>query len=216
MVDLFTSTDYSSNDFQTTNLQDGELRLYPNFYSEERANLLLVDLQREIQWKQEKMHMYGKTHDLPRLMAFYGDQEQGDNSEGEKNRQYSFSGIRKAPTKWTKSLIEIKKKIEMVSQKGFNSVLANLYRDGSDGVAWHSDDEVELGKAPVIGSVSLGQVREFQLKHKTRSELRHSLFLPHGSFLLMSGLTQKYWLHQVPKRTSAMSPRINLTFRTIY
>lgn len=210
MVDLFTPTDYASNEFQEIEIQDAELRLYPNFFSEDEADLLLVNLEKEIEWRQEKIKMYGKQHDLPRLMAFYGDKEL-EKIKG----NYTFSGIRKIPCEWTQGLMDIKQKIETVSRLSFNSVLANYYRDGNDSVAWHSDDEPELGKAPVIASISFGEVREFQLKHKVHKEIRHSFFLPHGSFILMSGQTQKYWLHQIPKRASVKGPRINLTYRTI-
>jgi alkylated DNA repair dioxygenase AlkB len=210
LADLFTSADYSSDSFQDIDLQDGELRLYTNFFSASEADRLLHNLHKEIDWKQEKMSMYGKVHNLPRLMAFYGDTEQEDN-----NHQYTFSGIKKTAREWTRSLEEVKERIETVSKVRFNSVLANLYRDGNDGVAWHSDDEVELGRTPTIASLSFGQVREFQLKHKTHSHLRHSLLLPHGSFLLMSGPTQQYWSHQIPKRAASMNPRINLTYRII-
>lgn len=99
-------------------------------------------------------------------------------------------------------------------------MLINLYRDGKDSVAWHADDEPELGDAPVIASLSLGATRDFQMRHRNAGcnglpVLK--LPLASGSLLIMRGPTQKYWLHQVPKRLgrSAPGPRINLTFRRI-
>ena len=96
----------------------------------------------------------------------------------------------------------------------FNSVLLNRYRDGQDAMGWHSDNESELGRAPVIASISLGQARRFDLRHRqTREKL--SIFLPHGSLLVMAGNTQAYWEHQIPRSKKITGERINLTFRRI-
>ena len=112
-------------------------------------------------------------------------------------------------------MLEIREKIEKISKSKFNSVLLNLYRSGSDSVSWHSDDEPELGKNPVIGSMSLGEEREFQMKHKYDRDLKQNILLQHGRFLLMKGKTQHNWLHQIPKSKSIKGERINLTFRVI-
>ena len=112
-------------------------------------------------------------------------------------------------------MLKIREKIEKISKIKFNSVLLNLYRSGSDSVSWHSDDEPELGKNPVIGSLSLGETRQFQMKHKFNRDLKQKILLQHGSFLLMRGKTQHHWLHQIPKRKNLKGERINLTFRVI-
>ena len=113
-------------------------------------------------------------------------------------------------------LLLIKKRIEETVQVNFNSVLANLYRDGQDYVSWHSDDEKELGENPVIASVSLGATRRFLLKHKLNKDLPTvDISLDHGSLLIMKGSTQHYWKHQVPKTAKVRTERINLTFRVI-
>jgi alkylated DNA repair dioxygenase AlkB len=121
------------------------------------------------------------------------------------------------PLPWTEDLLEIKKIIEPVSMTTFNSVLINFYRDGKDRVAWHSDDEKELGKKPIIGSVSFGAERKFKLRHKKYREngLRSEIMLKHGSFLLMSGSTQNHWAHEIPKTAKPLGPRVNLTYRKI-
>ena len=126
-----------------------------------------------------------------------------------------YSGITVEPEPWTPTLLEIKSRIEEVSNVTFNSVLLNYYRNERDSVSWHSDDEPELGKNPIIGSVSFGDVRTFQLKHKTNKSLTISRDLPDGSYIEMAGSTQHHWLHQIPKRTRKIGPRINLTFRII-
>ena len=151
--------------------------------------------------------MYGKENPVPRLEAWYGDS----------GKSYAYSGIRMEPNSWTPELQEIKKAIETESEIKFNSVLINYYRDGQDRVAWHSDDEKELGKNPVIGSVSLGAERTFKLRHKhyKTNELKKSIILKNGSFLLMEGTTQHHWMHEIPRTAKPIGPRINLTFRVI-
>jgi alkylated DNA repair dioxygenase AlkB len=109
----------------------------------------------------------------------------------------------------------MKARVEQVADVPFNSVLLNLYRDGRDSVAWHSDDEPELGENPVIASVSFGAERRFQFKHKHNPDLRQTIDLTHGSLLLMRGTTQHFWKHQIPKTQKPCGARINLTFRTI-
>jgi alkylated DNA repair dioxygenase AlkB len=121
------------------------------------------------------------------------------------------------PLIWTRPLLTIKNKIEKITQHQFNSVLLNQYRHGKDSVAWHSDDEPELGKEPIIASVSFGATRQFMLKHKFKAEKEPiTLNLNSGSLLLMKDKTQECWLHQVPKTRKEVTPRINLTFRTIF
>jgi alkylated DNA repair dioxygenase AlkB len=119
------------------------------------------------------------------------------------------------PLLWNPALTNIKSKIESLSKMEFNSVLLNLYRDGKDSVAWHSDDEPELGKNPVIASVSFGANRRFMFRHKRQKELKYELELTHGSLLMMKGTTQHFWQHQIPKVKKLTQPRINLTFRQI-
>jgi len=122
---------------------------------------------------------------------------------------------------WTPLLLELKTTVETVCDagfsgfNGFNSVLLNLYRDGNDSMGWHSDDEAELGHNPVIGSLSLGGMRRFMLRHRSQKGLKHQLELTSGSLLLMQGTTQQYWQHHIPKTKRPVAPRINLTFRVI-
>ncbi|MGL6343520.1 MAG: alpha-ketoglutarate-dependent dioxygenase AlkB family protein, partial [Waterburya sp.] len=116
----------------------------------------------------------------------------------------------------TPNLLSIKKRIEQTVTVNFNSVLANLYRNGQDYVSWHSDDEKELGKNPTIASVSFGATRRFVLRHKSNQDLDTlDISLSHGSLLIMKGSTQHFWKHQVPKTSKVKSERINLTFRVI-
>ena len=193
------------NAVQEIPLVDGDLTLYRNGFSTQEADEYFTQLQDTLAWTQEKITMYGKTHNVPRLSAWYGDERV----------PYTYSGITAYGLPWTESLQTIKARVEQLAGAQFNSVLANLYRDGADSVSWHADDESELGPAPVIASVSLGQERTFQLKHKSDKTLKTNVLLPHGSVLVMRGATQQHWLHQIAKSRRVMSPRINFTFRLV-
>jgi alkylated DNA repair dioxygenase AlkB len=186
-------------------MPDAEVILYRTYFSEPQSNTFLRELLDTTNWKQERIKFFGKPVDLPRLTAWYGDE----------GKSYRYSGIQVNPNSWTPTLLAIKQEIEVVSGVVFNSVLLNLYRGERDSVAWHSDDEPELGTNPVIGSVSFGETRTFQWRHKTNKQLRVKVELTHGSYLLMKGRTQHCWQHQVPKTSARRGQRINLTFRVI-
>lgn len=188
-------------------LPDAEIRYFPNFFTSTKSTFLLDQLLKTIDWKQNTIKMYGKENPVPRLEAWYGD----------KGKSYAYSGIKMEPSTWTDDLILIKKSIEARAEVTFNSVLINYYRNGQDRVAWHSDDENELGRNPVIGSVSLGAERNFKLRHKNYKSngQKEQIILKHGSFLLMEGTTQHFWMHEIPRTAKPIGPRINLTFRTI-
>ena len=156
-------------------IKDAEISYFPDFFSQTKASNLLETLIKKIEWRQNTIKMYGKENPVPRLEAWYGDP----------GKSYAYSGIHMEPNPWTDELREIKQSIEVESGISFNSVLINYYRDGQDRVAWHSDDEKELGKNPVIGSVSFGAERTFKLRHKQYKEnnLKQSIVLKNGSFL---------------------------------
>jgi alkylated DNA repair dioxygenase AlkB len=185
--------------------QHGELYLLPNFLNAEDADIAYESLLQNIKWKQYHIKMFGKLLAQPRLTAWHG-------SAG---LNYSYSGLNLAPEPFSKELLTLKAKIEQVGSIQFNSVLLNLYRNERDSMGWHADDERELGINPVIASLSLGQTRKFQVKHKLNKDLNLNLLLTHGSLLLMKGEMQHYWQHAIPKSKNSCSQRINLTFRNI-
>jgi alkylated DNA repair dioxygenase AlkB len=209
-MSLFSNTELftpGSGGITRYDLPDAELVLYEQFFSKPESDDLYEKLLQETHWKQEDITLYGKTHLTPRLTAWYGDT---DNS-------YSFSGKKWHPHPWTPELLFIKERIEKEAGVHFTGVLLNLYRNGKDSVGWHCDNEKEFGNNPVIGSVSFGATRTFQVRHKSRKDLRTmSIPLTHGSFLLMSGAMQHSWEHQVSKTARPVGSRINLTFRVIY
>ncbi|MDA0657455.1 MAG: alpha-ketoglutarate-dependent dioxygenase AlkB [Planctomycetota bacterium] len=193
---------------QPTRLEmpDADVVYFPAIFSTEECLRYFQSLSQVIQWTQDAITMYGRKIYTPRLTAWYGDS----------GTKYTYSGIAKTAIPWTSELLQIKERLEPLSNTVFNSVLLNLYRDGNDSVAWHSDNEPELGTNPTIGSVSFGETRRFQFKHKQAANRRISIALTDGSFLLMRGPTQHHWVHQVPKSKSKINERINLTFRVIY
>jgi len=194
------------NEIQTSSsLQKLDIEYIREFFNKNESDVLFDSLQKNIEWKQDFIEMYGKSHPLPRLTAWYGD----------KNKSYTYSGITMTPLPWTKELLKVRREIEVFSQQEFNSVLLNYYRSGDDSVSWHSDDEDELGELPVIGSVSFGGLRRFRFRNKEDNTQTHTYELEKGSLLLMKGNTQKYWEHEVPKTKKKVPGRINLTFRFI-
>jgi alkylated DNA repair dioxygenase AlkB len=174
----------------------------PSFLAPMEAWEYFALLRGETSWEQRSVRIMGKVIPQPRLIAWYGD------------RPYTYSGLTVNPMPFTPLLSLLKTKVEEATGTTFNSVLLNLYRNGNDSIAWHSDDEPELGPNPTIASVSLGAIRRFNLKHKTTQETR-SLDLAHGSLLLMAGSTQAHWKHSVPKTKAIVGERINLTFRNV-
>lgn len=181
------------------------LEYIPAIFTPEESAALLQSLIENTLWKQESITMYGRMIKTPRLTAWFGDA----------GKDYAFSGTRLEPLPWTTELLYIKNKVESLSQIVFNSVLLNYYRNGNDSVAWHSDNETELGKNPVIASVSFGQVRRFDIRHKHRHDLKYSVYLEDGSLLLMKGDLQHFWDHRIAKSAQPMKGRVNLTFRII-
>lgn len=186
-------------------IEDGELVYYPNFVPPDECPRRFETLMRDIPWCQEFVKMYGKQIPMPRLTAWIGDP----------GRNYTYSGTTYEPVDWPASVKQIREQIAQQTGVQFNTVLANLYRDGRDSMGWHADNEPELGTNPVIASVSLGSVRTFQLRHRKKKDQRVDLKLESGSLLLMAGPLQHHWRHAIPKTTRPMDARINLTFRNI-
>jgi alkylated DNA repair dioxygenase AlkB len=183
---------------------DGELYLIRQFYRPPESDRLLQQLQAELAWQEEAIFIYGRWVKVPRLMCWYGDS----------GACYRYSGVDHQPMPWTPVLQAIRQKVEQQCNCVFNSVLANLYRDGNDSMGCHADDEKELGRNPVIASVSLGDERLFKLHHKkTKDKL--DIVLGHGDLLIMAGNLQHHWMHAVPKTKKPKTARINLTFREI-
>jgi alkylated DNA repair dioxygenase AlkB len=187
-------------------MQDAEVYFLRELPLAQTAEAVMKQLIDEVPWRAENIVVWGKTYPQPRLTAWYGDS----------GANYTYSGIRLEPLPWTDALIEIKNRVEEIAGTDFNSVLLNYYRNHRDSMGLHSDDEPELGRRPIIASLSLGEERTFILKHKTRRDLNGvRLKLASGSLLLMKGETQHCWKHGIEKEKRPCGPRVNLTFRRI-
>ncbi|WP_185670497.1 alpha-ketoglutarate-dependent dioxygenase AlkB family protein [Chryseobacterium sp. POL2] len=182
---------------------DGCVLYYGKIFSTEETLEFYSKLLNDISWQHDEALIFGKLITTKRKVAWYGD----DTSP------YTYSKRTKVAKQWTPELLEIKKNIEKISQESFNSCLLNLYHDGAEGMAWHSDAEREMKKNAAIASVSFGAERKFSFKHKTSGETV-SLTLESGSLLIMKDETQQHWLHRLPPSKKIATPRINLTFRT--
>ncbi len=187
-------------------LQDGEVYYLRHLPLGETPDKIMRRLIDEVPWRAENIVVWSKSYPQPRLIAWYGDV----------GKDYTYSGIRLTPLPWTQILLDLKSRVEAAAHAGFNSVLLNYYRDHRDSMGLHSDDEPELGKRPILASLSLGEERTFILKHKRDKNVNPvRLKLASGSLLLMKGDTQRYWKHGIHKENLPCGPRVNLTFRRI-
>lgn len=181
-------------------LPDTELILIDNFFSKEESDHYYELLLHQTKWREYEMEIFDKTVKAPRMIAWYEDKEM----------------VNQNVPDWTPELLKIRKRVENETALNFNSALLNLYRNGNDSVAWHSDQEGNSGPNPIIASVTFGETRMFKLRHKFRKDITPiEIPLHHGSFLLMAGTTNSFWQHQIPKTSRDVLPRINLTFRRV-
>ncbi len=183
-------------------LPDATVTLIDNFFTRQESDYYYNALLEQTRWREYQMPMYDKIVTAPRMIAWYEDS--------------GNIGVDPSTPALTDDLHHIRTRVESGSAHRFNAVLLNLYRNGKDGVAWHSDKTNKSGPDPVIASVTFGETRLFRLRHKTRKDI-HQVEIPlhHGSFLLMAGTTNSFWEHQVPKTARPVLPRINLTFRQV-
>lgn len=176
---------------------DADLMLIDGFFTKEESDTYYTFLLNNTHWREYEMPMYDKKVTAPRMIFWY--------DENDLNR-----------LDWPDELKVIKARTEKETQIKFNAVLLNLYRNGRDGVSWHSDKTSSVNKDMIIASVTFGETRMFRLRHKFLKQLPQiEIPLHHGSFLLMAGKTNSFWEHQVPKTAKEVLPRINLTFRQV-
>lgn len=198
-------------DWQTLDLPGAEVALCPAWLDGTQADALFTELRAGIAWEVHRIRLFGRLVDVPRLSCWIGDP----------GVSYVYSRTRFDPHPWPPALAALRERVQLACGTRFNSVLANLYRDGSDSMGWHSDDEPELGAQPVIASLSLGAERRLRFRRKLTAGVRPAasdsveLVLPHGSLLRMVGDTQRHYQHGVPKALRVAAPRINLTFRRV-
>ena len=202
-MDLFGQS--RGSHWESIELPGAELRWMPHWLAPDEAVQWLAQLRDTIPWEVHRIRIFGREVDSPRLSCWIGDAE----------ASYTYSRTRFEPHPWSTPLDALRQRVEAVCEARFNSVLANLYRDGNDSMGWHSDDEGELGSRPVIASLSLGAARSFRFRSRDEKRTVRSLELPSGSLLCMAGDTQRLYQHDLPKRRGLTDARLNLTFRYI-
>ena len=197
---------FSSETGENTNIlpSDGTVNYYGRVLTPAQADTYFEILLKTINWKNDEAVIFGKHIITKRKAAWYGNDAY----------EYTYSNTTKQALPWTKELLELKALAEEKTGTVFNSCLLNLYHNGDEGMAWHSDDERSLGKNSTIASLSLGAERKFALKHK-ESKKTVTLQLENGSLLVMKDTTQSNWLHSLPKSKRISKARVNLTFRTM-
>ncbi len=185
-------------------IEDGALLHHERWLPPEVASAAFTELRAATPWRAEQIRIAGRLIPVPRRTAWYGDP----------GATYVYSGLRNEPLPWTPLLTELRDAVIAAAGAPFNSVLINHYRDGRDSMGWHADDEPELGRDPVIASLSLGAPRRFVLRHATQRGRSMAFLLGDGALLVMAGATQHHYRHAVPK-TAEAGERINLTFRQV-
>ncbi|MGL1956822.1 MAG: alpha-ketoglutarate-dependent dioxygenase AlkB [Colwellia sp.] len=183
---------------------DGFVEYYGTIIPDLEAEQHFTTLLNEIEWRCDQAVIFGKHIETKRKVAWYAEQD----------FSYTYSNVTKRALPWTKNLLRLKKLVEQQTNETYNACLLNLYHNGEEGMAWHSDGERDLKENGAIASLSFGARRKFSFKHKQSKEVI-SLFLNSGSLLVMKGETQRYWLHRLPPTKKVQDARINLTFRTI-
>ena len=201
VMDLFNNTLGNTHNLLP---KDGKVYYYGMVVGKAEAERYLNYLLSEIAWRNDEAVIFGKHITTKRKVAWYG----------EKPFEYTYSNTTKRALPFTKELLELKAIAEQETGETYNSCLLNLYHDGSEGMAWHSDGETDLKKHGAIASMSFGAVRKFAFKHKSTKE-KVDVILDNGSLLVMKGTTQDHWLHRLPPTKKVMTPRVNLTFRSI-
>ena len=196
--------------WDTIDLPGADLRLHAQWLEVDAAQALFETLRAQLPWEVHRVRLFGREVDSPRLSCWIGDAD----------AVYTYSGVRHAPQPWPVALRPIRERLTRELVTPFNSVLANLYRDGNDAIGWHADDEQELGPQPVIAALSLGAARRFLLKPKSAApepsgvaQPALSLDLTPGSLLVMAGDTQHRYRHALPRTRRTDGARISLTFR---
>ena len=184
--------------------RDGTVNYYGEIYDGEESDFYLNALLHNIDWRNDEAIIFGKKIITKRKVAWYAEQPY----------QYTYSKTTKTALPFTTELLQLKARTEQVTGETYNSCLLNLYHNGTEGMAWHSDAEKDLKKNGAIASLSFGAARKFAFKHKVTKD-KIEITLAHGSLLVMKDETQSHWLHRLPPTTKVHTPRINLTFRSI-
>ena len=184
--------------------KNGTVHYFGKIFGLDETQFYYQYLLNNIPWKSDEAIIFGKLIKTKRKVAWFG----------EEHFEYTYSGRTKRAEIFTQELLKLKDKVEIITKETYNSCLLNLYHNGSEAMAYHSDAENDLKKNGAIASLTFGAERKFSFKHKITRE-KVDVILENGSLLVMKDETQDFWLHRLPPTTKNKCPRINLTFRTI-
>lgn len=193
------------------------IHLIKNYLDPDLADSLFEGLRR-IRYNSDEESMVrvmGVRHKIPRKQTAFG----------EPDTNYHFAGITVAARDWSnedntldanvgRELRCIASRTGRMLGTKFNYALINNYLDNTNGIGYHSDDEKELGKYPIIAGISLGQERLIYFKSKVTGDVI-KIPLPHNSLVIMHYPTNKFWAHSIPKTAKKLGQRISLTFRSV-
>jgi alkylated DNA repair dioxygenase AlkB len=179
------------------------VRHVPGWLDAGAADRALAALRDELAWEQREIVLFGRRILQPRLIAWAGE------------LAYRYSGQTLEPRAFTPTAAALLGAIAAETEGAFNHLLVNRYRDGRDSMGLHADDEPELGRDPLVATLSLGAARRFVLKPR-RPSLggAHAFELAHGSLVVMGGACQRHYVHGIPRQPGA-AERISLTFRRL-
>ncbi len=169
--------------------ESGRIVYYPDVLDVAEAHALFEWLLEHAAWNNETMWMYDRMVDVPRMVARY--------RIDELPKELEFAHAR----------------VAALLGASFSSAGLNLYRSGRDSVAWHNDHLAGMPPRPTIALLSLGATRKMQLRTKRRPRTTHAIDLEAGSVLEMSGRSQEFWEHTIPKTPRPVSTRISIAFR---
>jgi alkylated DNA repair dioxygenase AlkB len=152
-------------------------------------------LVRDVPWRAERRRMYDDTVDVPRLLCWYGGDDELPHPV--------LTAAREALC------------AHYAAELGEPFVTAGmcLYRDGRDSVAWHGDTNGRSSTHDtMVAIVSFGSPRPLMLRPRGGGASRR-FPAGHGDLIVMGGSCQRTWEHAVPKTAKPVGPRVSVQFR---
>ena len=183
---------------------NGSLQIIERFYAKAECEEIYQRFMLDHDWPANVYTVGRRRFELPRLQTWHADS----------GIRYSYRYNLLETRAWTPLLTRIRQRVEAYLNVSFNSVLANLYRNGNDYVGWHADDDPELGERPFIASLTFGTARSFAFRHK-KLDHQGKVLLADGALLIMRPEFQRDWQHSLPAVPELGNGRINLTFRKV-
>lgn len=200
---------------------DLDLLYYQPLFPALISRQLFEFLRKEFCWYRVTYQVRGITINTPRFTTVFGLDDthyfSGPNATGpvleKETKQNPKKAFKCIPRPLPGCLDHLRTVVETATGETFNFCLLNYYKDGTDSISYHSDDESFLGANPSIASISLGTSRDFLMRNKSDHTITFKTPLKSGEMILMKGTTQSKWDHSIPKRKGDIGGRINITFR---